>query len=82
MSVKVVKRITEDVKEFDNKEDFIKFYEFEKRLDCTLNFEFMWMNIVNKFIVKNHISTAIFVFDIFNFIRKTPLVNIYRKTIS
>ena len=30
MSVKVVKRITEDVKEFDNKEDFIKFYELNK----------------------------------------------------
>ena len=66
----------------NKKQHFIKFYEFEKRLDCTLNFEFMWMNIVNKFIVKNHISTAILVFDIFNFIRKTPLVNIYRKTIS
>ena len=30
MSVKVIKRITEDVKEFDNKEDFIKYYELNK----------------------------------------------------
>ena len=30
MSVEVVKRITEDVKEFDNKDDFIKYYELNK----------------------------------------------------
>ena len=30
MSVEVIKRITEDVKEFDNKEDFIKYYELNK----------------------------------------------------
>ena len=30
MSVEVLKRITEDVKEFDNKDDFIKYYELNK----------------------------------------------------
>ena len=45
MSVKVVKRITEDVKEFDNKEDFIKFYELNKNelkdfSTCILNKKF------------------------------------------
>ncbi len=30
MSVEVVKNIWDDVKEFDNKEDFIKFYELNK----------------------------------------------------
>lgn len=63
----------------NKKQYFVKFHEFEKSLDCTLKFEFMWMNIVNKFIVKNHISTAIFVFDTFNLIRNSPLVHIYRR---
>lgn len=63
----------------NKKRYFTRFYEFEKSLNCTLEFELMWMNIVNKFIVKNHISTAIFIFEVFNFIRKSPLVNIYRR---
>ena len=45
MSVKVVKRITEDIKEFDNKEAFIKFYELNKNelkdfSTCILNKKF------------------------------------------
>ena len=45
MSVKVVKRITEDVKEFDNKDDFIKYYELNKNdlkdfSTCILNKKF------------------------------------------
>ena len=45
MSVEVVKRITEDVKEFSNKEDFIKFYELNKNdlkdvSTCMLNKKF------------------------------------------
>ena len=45
MSVEVLKRITEDVKEFDNKEDFIKFYELNKNelkdiSTCMLNKKF------------------------------------------
>ena len=45
MSVQVVKRITEDVKEFSNKEDFIKFYELNKNelkdvSTCMLNKRF------------------------------------------
>ena len=45
MSVEVVKRITEDVKEFDNKDDFIKYYELNKNelkdiSTCMLNKKF------------------------------------------
>ena len=45
MSVEVIKRITEDVKEFDNKEDFIKYYELSKNelkdfSTCILNKKF------------------------------------------
>ena len=45
MSVKVVKRITEDVKEFENKDDFIKYYELNKNelkdfSTCILNKKF------------------------------------------
>ena len=45
MSVEVVKRITEDVKEFSNKDDFIKFYELNKNelndvSTCMLNKKF------------------------------------------
>lgn len=65
----------------DKKEYFKRFYEFEKSLNCTLTFKYQWMNIVNKFIIKNKISTAVFVFNAFNSIRKTPFIKIYRKTI-
>ena len=45
MSVEVIKRITEDVKEFDNKEDFIIYYELNKNelkdySTCILNKKF------------------------------------------
>ena len=45
MSVEIVKRICEDVKEFDNKEDFIKYYELNKNQlkeisTCVLNKKF------------------------------------------
>ena len=61
------------------KEYFKKFYEFEKSLDCVLTFKFSWMNMVNRFLIKNRISTAVFIFNSFNLIRKTPVINIYRK---
>ena len=63
----------------DKKEFFKRFYDFEKSLGCILTFKYSWMNIVNKFIVKNHISMAIFTFDALNLIRRTPLIKIYRK---
>lgn len=45
MSVEVVKRICEDVKEFDKKEDFIKYYELNQNVlkdvsTCMLNKKF------------------------------------------
>jgi len=45
MSVEVVKNICDDVKEFDNKEDFIKFYELNQNnlkdiSTCMLNKKF------------------------------------------
>ena len=45
MSVEVVKNICDDVKEFDNKEDFIKFYELNQNTlkdvsTCMLNKKF------------------------------------------
>ena len=45
MSVEIVKRITDDVKEFSNKEDFIKYYELNKNelkdvSTCMLNKKF------------------------------------------
>ena len=45
MSVEVIKRITEDVKEFDNKDYFIKYYELNKAVlkdvsTCMLNKKF------------------------------------------
>lgn len=58
---------------------FKKFYEFERSLNCTLTFKYSWLNLVNKFIVKNHISLAVFVFNGLTLIRKTPFIKIYRK---
>ena len=45
MSVEVIKHITKDVKEFDNKDDFIKYYELNKAVlkdvsTCMLNKKF------------------------------------------
>ena len=45
MSVEIVKRITDDVKEFSNKENFIKYYELNKTelkdvSTCMLNKKF------------------------------------------
>ena len=45
MSVEVLKRIIDDVKEFDNKDDFIKYYELNKTnlkdiSTCMLNTKF------------------------------------------
>ena len=66
----------------NKKKYFKRFYEFENDLNCTLTFKYSWLNIVNKFIVANHISMAVFVFEGFNFIRKTPFIEIYRKTLK
>ena len=63
----------------NKKKYFEKFYEFEKSLGCTLNFKYKWMDIINKILMKNRISTAVFLFNTFNTIRKTPIIKIYRK---
>ena len=63
----------------NKKKYFKQFYEFEKSLNCTLTFKYSWLNLVNKFIITNHISIAVFLFDGMNFIRKTPFIKIYRK---
>ena len=65
----------------DKKEYFKQFYEFEKSLNCTLTFKYSWMNIVNKFISKNHITMAVIAFEGMNLIRKTPIIKIYRKSL-
>ena len=63
----------------NKKKYFKRFYEFEKSLNCTLTFKYSWLNLVNKFIVNNHITLAVFVFNGLNLIRKTPFIKIYRK---
>ena len=63
----------------NKKKYFTKFYEFEKTLDSPLTFDYMWMNIVNNILMDNRISFAVFVFNIFCWIRKTPLLKLYRK---
>lgn len=65
-----------------NKKEYLeKYSEFEKSLNCTLTFKYSWMNIVNKLLIKNKISTALSTMKIFNLVRKSPLVKIYRKFI-
>ena len=63
----------------DKKKYFKRFYEFEKSLKCTLKFRYKWMNIINKILMKNRISSAVFLFNVFNLIRKTPIIKFYRK---
>lgn len=63
----------------NKKKYFKRFYEFEKSLNCNLTFKYQWLNLVNTFIITNHISLAVFAFNGLNFIRKTPFIKIYRK---
>lgn len=65
-----------------NKKEYIKqFYEFEKSLNVELNMEQFWLKILNKLIITKHFTLANLYMNILNFIRNSPLLTLYRKSL-
>ena len=65
-----------------NKKEYLKqFYEFEKSLNGELDMEQLWLKILNKLIIKRHFTLANFYMNLLNFIRNSPLLTLYRKSL-
>ncbi len=65
-----------------DKKDYLKqFYDFEKSLNVDLNMEQMWLKILNKLIIKKQFTLAVWYMNILNFIRNSPLLTLYRKSL-
>ena len=58
-----------------------QFYEFEKSLNVELNMEPTWLKILNKLIMKKKFRLAVWYINILNFIRNSPLLTLYRKSL-
>lgn len=65
----------------DKREFLEKFYEFEKSLNIEIHFDYLWANILNKFIMKKQFNLAKFYLEILNFTRKSPILKFYRKSL-
>lgn len=65
----------------DKKEYLKKFYEFEKSLNVIIDFDYKWANILNKLIMKKQFRIAEKYLNILNFIRNSPMLKFYRKSI-
>lgn len=65
----------------DKKKYLKEFYEFEKKLNIKLDMDFLWLKIVNTLIMKKQFTLAVFYLDIMNFIRNSPLLKFYRKSL-
>lgn len=65
----------------DKKEYLQKFYEFEKSLNVIIDFDYKWANILNKLIMKKQFTIAEKYLNLLNFIRNSPMLNFYRKSL-
>lgn len=65
----------------DKKVYLKKFYELEKSLNVTINYDFLWANILNKMIMKKQFSLAAAYLNFLNFLHNSPLLKYYRKSI-
>lgn len=65
----------------DKKHYLKQFYEFEKSLNVELDMEQLWLRILNKLIMKKQFSLAVQYVNILNFIRNSPLLIVYRKSL-
>ena len=65
----------------DKKKYLKKFYEFEKKLNVTLNMEQLWLKIINNLIMKKQFTLAVFYLNTLNLIRNSPLLKVYRKSL-
>lgn len=65
----------------DKKYYLKKYYELEKSLNVDLNIEYSWLNILNKLIMKKQFTLAVWYMNALNFIRNSPLVEVYRKSL-
>lgn len=65
-----------------NKKEYLKqFYEFEKSLNVELDMEQLWLRILNSLIMKKQFTLAVWYMNILNFIRNSPLLALYRKSL-
>lgn len=65
-----------------NKKEYLKkYYEFEKSLNVELNIEYSWLNILNKLLMKKQFTLCVCYINVLKFIRNSPLVTIYRKSL-
>lgn len=66
----------------DNKKEYLqKYYKFEKSLDVEINIEYQWLNILNKLLMKKQFILCVWYMDILKFIRNSPLLKLYRKSL-
>lgn len=65
----------------DKKYYLKKFYAFEKSMNVELNMKFLWLNILNKLILKKQFTLAAIYLDFMHIIRNSPLIKIYRKSL-
>ena len=63
-----------------NKEEYLKrYYEFEKNLTVEITMNHLWLDILNKLLMKRHFRLCILYIDVLNLFRNSPLVKIYRE---
>lgn len=65
----------------DKKEYLIKFYEFEKSLNVELKMDYLWLNVLNKIVMKKKFILSSQYLNLMHYIRNSPLLKIYRKTL-
>lgn len=65
----------------DKKAYLKRFYEFEKSLNIDLNMEFLWLNILNKLIMKKQFTLSAIYLNFMRFLRNSPILKLYRRTL-
>ena len=63
----------------DKKEYLKKYYELEKSLNVKLKMDYLWLDILNKLLMKKQFTLSVWFMNIMKFTRDSPLVGMYRK---
>ncbi len=66
----------------DKKKYLKQFYEFEKSLNIELDMDFLWLRILNKMIMKRQFTLANLYINSLNFIRKSSILTLYRRSLK
>ena len=67
--------------EGDKKEYLKKYYDFEKSLGVDLDIEYLWLKILNNFLMKRQFTLCVWYMNALKSIRNSPLVTVYRKSL-